>query len=490
MALIQQGWISGDKLRFEALNRLVDTARQSSHDFRASSELFPTLDVEKLTHTMELEKEGAERGAQNLPPKAQKTFDEVALAIVERIESEKKTAHQIVEDQMQTFHDRLTNLDFEGQFGMIRQANASSVSDFVVEATKGANDLHVLREQLQEAHRYRSKFRERHNIDRPAKISGSAYTTFKYLFLALLLLVETFLNGNFLAKGSEQGIVGGISEAFVFSLINLSLSIMASFFGLRLLVHRSVGVKLLGLVVIAAYIAGAVLLNIALAHYREVSGTLLTGATREVVQRLWTAPAGLEDLNSWMLFAFGILCSILALIDGWLLSDPYPGYTSVEKNLQRRFENYNFRKEELLEELTEIRDDHNSKVEDIIKGLSNRRKEHNAIISHRQRVISLFAEHQNQLERAANALLIAYRAANRKARTDGDPRSFVGGYNLSRVNVSVSSTGEWNDQELAASIKEAQGFLTDQIHQVDKEFLAAVRRYRELDDMFPGTTNG
>lgn len=482
--------VLGAELRFEALNKLWETVRENSHDFRVSTEIFPSFDVEKVSRDFDLEKKATERGSQGLPSKGQKGFDEVEQSIIDRIEEEKKTAHQVVEDQFQTFADRMTNLDFEGQFGLIRQANANSVSDFMVEATTGANILHPLREQIKEAYEERKEFRTRHSLGRAARTYSGAQTAFKLSLLFFIVVLETWLNGSFLAKGSEQGIVGGISLAIVFSVLNVGIALLASVFLVRLIFHKAWFAKIVGVLTVGLYLALTIALNLALAHYREVSGLVFENIGTQVMTRLNEAPFQLADIDSWTLFGFGLLCSLISFIDGFYLTDPYPGYAGVEKRLQKARNNYNSQKEELLAELTEIRNEHNSKVEGIIRDLSNRRKEHGTIIAHRQRMASLFAEHQNQLERAANSLLTIYRTANAKARADGSPKYFLTGYKTARVDVAVNSAGEWNDQDLTESIRKAQNELTDQIHKVDTEFQNAVRRYASLDALFPEKSDG
>ena len=119
-------------MRFEALNKLWENVRESSHDFRASTEVFPTIDTEKMSVTLDLRAKGAETGLTTRPVPAARALDETEQRIVGRIEEEKAASYQLLEDQFQTFEGRLRNLDFEGQFGMIRQANASSLSDFKV----------------------------------------------------------------------------------------------------------------------------------------------------------------------------------------------------------------------------------------------------------------------------------------------------------------------------------------------------------------------
>jgi len=54
-------------------------------------------------------------------------------------------------------------------------------------------------------------------------------------------------------------------------------------------------------------------------------------------------------------------------------------------------------REDRVEALKEIRDDHNTKIEGIIQGLSKRRKECAAIIDARTRMTNLFGDHQTLL---------------------------------------------------------------------------------------------
>jgi hypothetical protein len=226
-------------LRFEALNRLWDSVRETSHDFRASTDVFPVVDIEKLGATLDLKEKGAVAGRQNRPPPDAQSHDETEQRIVAWVEAEKKSSYQILEDQFQTFDSRLRNLDFEGQFGLIRQANASSVSDFKAEVASGVDELHGLRRKLKTAEDEMVGFKARHKLQRAAKVSSRAAWGFKVSLIVFLVLIEMVMNGSFLAKGSEQGLVGGVTEAAAFAFLNIGTALMFSFFCVRFLVHRS-----------------------------------------------------------------------------------------------------------------------------------------------------------------------------------------------------------------------------------------------------------
>src|SRR5690606_18467159 len=174
-------------------------------------------------------------------------------------------------------------------------------------------------------------------------------------------------------------------------------------------------------------------INLALAHYRDTAETYFADAGPEVMRRLYEAPLLLNDIQSWILFGLGITLSIAAFIDALFLTDPYPGYGGVEYRLNRARDKYVETRANLIEELRNIRDHYTDKIEEIIHGLSARKREYDAILSHHERLISLFTEPQDQLERAANTLLAVYRDENCEARETPAPARFGKSYQLERV---------------------------------------------------------
>lgn len=470
--------------RFEALNRLWGAVRESSHDFRASTDIFPGFDIQKVSDSLDLVANGQANGAQNRPSKSARAPDEVEQRIIAKIEEEKRTSYQVLEDQFHTFADRLRNLDFEGQFGLIRQANITSLSDFKAEVTMGEDELHGLRRDLKIAEDELTHFKEIHGLKRAAKETASSHIFLKVSFLVFLLLFETVVNGLFLAEGSQQGLVGGVVEALAFASLNVGVAVLLAIFVVRNIVKRSWLSKLAGLIGVGVYVAAAVAINLALAHYRELSEIAFSDVGREVITRLKNQPFGLEDVKSWTLFGVGLLFSVGALVDSYYLTDPYPGFSSTQKRVRLARQYYIERKKELVDGLKDVRDEYNEKVDLIIRDLSQRRAEHQAIIAHRARNADLFREHQNQLERSANTLLTIYRDANRAARSEPEPKYFATSYKMDRLKP-TEIVAEWNDKDLAERIAQAQEELTRQMEKIGEEFSIAANRYRQLDTLFP-----
>jgi hypothetical protein len=300
---------------------------------------------------------------------------------------------------------------------------------------------------------------------------------------------EVFLNGFFLAKGSDLGYLGGAVEAFTFALVNVGVSFLIAVMGVRELNHRNLGRKLFGLIALAAYLALTLTLNLALAHYREAAGSLASDAGHEVLVRLMTMPLAIMDVKSWLFFGLGILCSVIAFADAFLIFDPYPGYGALEKRRNDGHDAYMRRKNDLIAQLLEIRDEAIDVLEEANRDLSVRRSEHDAILEGRVRLVRLFDAHQSHLDRAANVLLTAYREANKRGRRTPAPEHFADPYkpehlaDPSKRQIEEEARDPSAREDLRRSIVESQAVLVAQVNAIHAEFERAFASYREIDEL-------
>jgi hypothetical protein len=465
-----------------ALSRLVNGLKREQHDYRVSLDVFPVLNIDKLAADMELAKTGAERGAREEPASDTLAPDDIEHAVIERVEAEKNAAHGTLLDEVRTYKERLTGLDFEGRFGAIRQAAPAAVSEFRAEAAQGRDELHNLRRHLRDIELERDEFRRRHNLKRAARWAAGGNLTIKVGILLVLFVFEVFLNGFFLAKGSDLGYLGGAAEAFTFALLNIGVAFLIAVVGVRELNHRNLLRKLFGLIALVAYVAIMIAINLSLAHYREVSAALIADAGPQVLVRLQTMPLGLTDFKSWLLFGLGVLCSLIAFADSFLIFDPYPGYASLEKRRAGAHDAYIARKNDLIAKLLDIRDDAIEILEEANRDLSIRRTEHDSILESRARMARLFSAHQSHLDRAVNALLSVYREANKGLRKTPPPRRFAEPYVLEKFPIEQDLLETSARDELRRAIADSQGVLAGQIQAIHAEFEQAFASYREIDN--------
>ena len=277
--------------------------------------------------------------------------------------------------------------------------------------------------------------------------------------------------------------MGGAAEAFTFALFNIGVSFLIGAVGARELNHRNYFRKLFGLLSLLCYVVIALGLNLTLAHYREVAGSLVSDAGQEVLVRLRTNPLGIADVKSWLFFGIGILCSLIALGDAYLIFDPYPGYGLVEKRRAGAYDAYISRKNELIAALLEIRDEAIEVLDDANRDLAIRRSEYDAILDGRSRLLRLFEAHQKHLDRTANALLSTYREANMRSRSTLPPARFAMPYALDKIPVEHAPQPVAARDDLRHSIEQSQAVLADQVEAIHREFERAFASYREIDDL-------
>ncbi|WP_373413870.1 hypothetical protein [Ensifer aridi] len=474
---------------FAGLNRLLGDLRESNHDFKATTEIFPPLDVEKVAKELRLATLAEERGKQDLPLSTAKDRDDVEIDVINRIEEAKATAYHNLEDHLQLFKGRLSGLDFQGQFSNIEKVNSASLSDFKAEVVKGRNILHGLRHKLQNADKELKAFQEKHKIFRAPRSTQGASMFFKISVIVFIFLFEWIANGFLLSKGSEMGVIGGIVEALFFSFLNIGFTLVLTLFGIVLISHRNLFLKLIGVAAICAYALMTTSLNLVLAHFREISGSLIDGAGMLAVDRFLNSPFGLTELQSWLLFGVGLLFSVITMIDGLYLRDPYVGYARVYRQRDQAEKDYYETQAELIDGLIELRDEHHEKVDAIVEQLNGRRREHNAILAHRAKVLALFQSYQDQLERSAIQLLARYRNANIQARSTEAPKYFSSPFKLDRLKPTMTAVGELSDKDIAKAIKVTQDDLSGQIKAIAVTCEQGIEEFRELDKLFPEVTN-
>ena len=473
----------------KALEKLVQGAYSAPHEYRSSLQVFPDVSIEVLVKDLKIVERATSNGRAEHPTPDSNSLDEVEYAIVEKIYSQRTAAHQSLVDQLDTYVQRLNALDFEGRFSEINHAAPEAVAEFRAEAKQGRDELYQLRRSLWENEKEREAFRGQHKLTRAPQISSSMSVALKVSFLCFLFVSETYVNGVFLAKGSELGFIGGVVEALVFAILNVLVSFFIGLIGVRQFNHTGAFRKIVALLSLVGWLAFAVALNLSLAHYREISGALYDDAGARVIAHIQADPVGLADIKSWLFFAIGLVWSAFAFADGLLFTDPFPGYAKLEKRVRAAHSNYIQTKNDLIESLRTIRDNATAHMQDVQNDLNKRRQEHASILQARGRLLPLFGQHQDQLERAGQALLEEYRAVNRKTRSTPAPSRFSEMWHLDRIVPVADLPDNLVRKNLNDEIKDAQELLKQQIKAIHDAFEEAVTGYHQIDDLLPEDRN-
>ena len=466
-----------------ALSKLIETFKTPQHDYKLNTEVFGQFDAEKVAKELNLEKIGAEKGTKNQPSADSQIPDEIESQIQERIEAAKSTANEAAENQILTYNERISNLDFEGHFSELRQAGPLAISDIQSQIQRGLNEMNTRRRKLLDVEKEFSYFRSYNGLEyRTAKLTTPTGTFLRFLIILIMIVLETYFNGTYLAKGSTQGLIGGIFEAASFALLNIGFSIILTLYMIKQIVRNGLIWKLIGVVGILAWLAVVSVINLGLAHYREVAATFAEGAGSDILVRIVESPFGLVELESWMLFAIGVLFATVTLVDIITFSDIYPGYTKRQMRWDEEHEEYKDEFDSLIQELDDIKEDYNDNLKTIGNALSSRQRELDNIMSGRNRLASLYAAHHEQLQRAANSLFSYYFEANRASRTTPVPERFNRRFIVSKMELSSSKSFQPREaQKVKDRISEAKKILDDQVQLVLAEYAKGIRQYRNLD---------
>ena len=313
--------MSAPGTRPSPIARIRALLSQPTHHYRPATTVFLDLNVDRVADELRLAARGAERGSQDRPTSDAQTLDDVEQQIVERIEAHKQDANGIYLDHLHTYDERLTALSFEERFATIQQAAPEAVGDFRAEATVGRDELFVLRRRLNENEIERERFRERHRIERPARLASPGKIILKIGVLAVLFILEVVINGSFLAKANVGGLLGGAAQAVTFAALNIIASFFWGMVLIRLVNRRNYFLKLdrRGVVPgLSRLRRGAEPDAVAFARNStrgQPDRQCRAGGAASAVD----GALALTDINSWVLFTIGFIFSLIAMVDGLLV---------------------------------------------------------------------------------------------------------------------------------------------------------------------------
>ncbi|MBS4011453.1 MAG: hypothetical protein KGZ72_11950 [Roseovarius sp.] len=394
-----------------------------------SLERFPEINIDAMAKELSLEKRGKDDGALDQPPSDAQLLTAIEQSAVESVGKLRREA--------------LTNYELELQALRLRVSSAKSdTSEISLKIGDAMAALERLKRQeelqLEPARvgvvAYRTKverFIATHDAVAPPKPMQSSLFTFA--FMAFMLAIESSMNGLFFAEQNEMGLVGGVTQAFVISLINVLSGFGAGFFQ-RYYNLRGVFFKLISFATVISWLVFVVLFNLAVAHFRSaLEGNLVwEDALRESISLTLSQPFELGSLSSWMLFIIGAIVSFASFLKGAWIGDPIPGFNAIwnqsEIALNRYADAFDTAHSVLDDRLMEEREALQSEVE---RRRADLRSATDALLS-RKTMFSGLEVFLDTADSAANMLLKRYREANQKARKSDAPRYFQNEHRFER----------------------------------------------------------
>jgi uncharacterized membrane protein YvlD (DUF360 family) len=241
----------------------------------------------------------------------------------------------------------------------------------------------------------------------------------------VLVLLESVLNGMFFAEGSEAGLIGGVVQALVLSVLNVGVAALYAVYGLPLVFHRRGGIKIIGALVTLLFALWLGGLNLAIGHFRDL---FIAGAgaveMAELLNRLATAPLLLADAKSAILVLLGIALGLLAVIDVAGTRDLYPGYAAIARERQRAIDQYADENAKSLAAIMQLRDQTVDDLSSAIELIRGSQFDMQQAIEGRTRLHHNFRSYLDHLAVVHERLIQRYRECNRRVRRGDAPPYF------------------------------------------------------------------
>jgi hypothetical protein len=389
-------------------------------------QVFPPLDVEQIARELRLDERAETAGRAGQPQAQSDGPDMVELDILDHIERLARKAHEVYLSQIDHYEGRIRRAIITSDLRVqIEAAGSNALADIKAEIIHHQNTLNLLLQAVGNREEEFRRFRERHGLTRPPKNLSPDDRTLALLVLLVIVLLESILNGMFFAEGSEAGLIGGVVQALVLSILNVGVAALYALYGYPYLFHRRRALQAAGVLATVAFALWLIGLNLAIGHFRDLfvagGGTV---AMTELLDRLATDPLLLDDAKSLILVALGTGLGLLAVIDVASIRDRYPGYSSVAQDRQRAIERYIEENAKCLAHIMELRD---GAVDDMTAAVQLIRDAQLGMLrakEGRTRAHGMYLSYLNQLTGVHQRLVHRYRERNRRVRRGEAPVYF------------------------------------------------------------------
>jgi hypothetical protein len=409
----------------KSVQELVAAAMSKSNGAIPGIPAFPQLDVEQIARELRLEERAEKAAMAGLPAPDADGPDSAELDILGRIQGYATKACDDYLALRDLFEHRVQQAAVTPDLKIqIEAAGANSLADFKAEILHDQNQLYNLLRTVGSREDEFREFRERHCIKRLPKTVPRGARVFGLLLLLVFVLLESILNGMFFAEGSEAGLIGGVVQALVLSVLNVGVAALYAVYGLPLLFHRRGGIKFLGALVTLLFVFWLAGLNLAIGHFRDL---FIAGAGNvqmaELLNRLTTAPLLLADAKSFILVLLGAALGLLAVIDVAATRDLYPGYGTIGRERQKAIEEYAEENARSLAAMMRLRDQTAEDLSSAIELIRGSQFQMQEAIEGRTRLHHSFKGYLDHLAVVHERLVQRYRECNRRVRR-GDPPTY------------------------------------------------------------------
>jgi hypothetical protein len=393
------------------------TTSSNERPIKAHPDLHP-IDVEKLVRELNLKEEGRRLGSAGVPPPEAERLTAPEAAAVERVEKFREDYVDWGSTRLGVVNETLTKCDATQRANRAAQAD----QEFERKAASLLAENQSLIRNLGNAARQRKReldaFRLKHSLMREAHYPAGWGKAFRVSLLAFLILFEGVVNANFFSQGLDTGWFGGAAYAGSLALVNVGIAFLMGLVPVRYVNHSSGGLKALGILAVPVALAAIVAAAFVISHLRDALTSELANPGAAALEALLHSPLGLKDLMSWVLFGLSILFALIALIDGLVFDDLYPGYGAIARRYREAFEDFDDELDSVRTALEALKDGELELLTETVRDSQSSLAVFAAAIDDKRDAESRLHLALRNADHALNAVVQVFRDENTVARND------------------------------------------------------------------------
>lgn len=267
-----------------------------------------------------------------------------------------------------------------------------------------------------------------------------------YLFVSIIMILESILNATFLSQGSELGLVGGITFALLITLGNCLLAWMIVEFSIRYISHVKIQTKIVAWLLMC--ILSIIILHyiFLVGHFRDAIsdiaelGISVKEASVNAVTAMYENPYMVTDFYSWILIVVSFLAAAIMGYKFYFADDPYPSYGRLHRKLievERQYQNMeNNHRDELITLTRKASSDLILSKSECNAGY----QEYRMSLVHSESLTEDYNHYIPKMEKLCEKLLFQYRKINKQIRTQALPDYFNEEIKLDSTEIQTLNT--------------------------------------------------
>lgn len=444
----------------------------------STDELECQMDVDAMARSLQLEKQARHAAEHGMPSGDSTRPDGVERKIegliLQRMLEVTNRANRILAGYNSTLND----LEHQAGFQRIRQLTDTAHARLDNLLADSKQELDEIKAEIRRNEQLLQQFQIRHRRTLEAEYPASRL--YHFSLVLVMLLLEALANGYFFARGSDLGMLGGLSQSLAVAVLNIIPSFfLAGSFLLRYTHHVSVPVRLLASAALIGYLCWVAGFNLCVAHYRDLLVYHDSEAVRMVLDRLAAEPFSLADLNSWLLFLLGVSFSVAAMVDGYKSDDPYPGYGRLQRLNDECRDDFSHTCERMTAKATEIRDRFMRELDELCENVASAFSYQLHLLELKLLLMHKHRDCMDVLAKAGDTLVHQYRSANAMYRTTPVPDYFAESWTPEKrfelVGVDSDPLKTEQQKQQQAGLKEVQKNVRKEIEQACAQCLVHAR---------------